>query len=347
MEKPASDSPAKGTRLQTATAEAKAASGEAAAAATEDVRILSSEEVVAAAARAPEVPRAALLALIEHFNDTGYKVKEGTGNSAEKKLAWLAALEAFNAAAATAGVKYRWTVPQLKTLWNNKKETYHGWFKKAGETKSGRENFWAQPENAGKKPFFYDSMDRLLAARPATAPPIELEVGGGGGVAKRGSKADKSDAAAKAAGYRNAEEAEFAANLGARPIQETIGDDEDETDENPERREADDARAARRKQKADKRAAAAGTAKEKAETIKKEEKEKQSKAKKEDAKVLATALADAFGPLFGTVTRSLDAATAALKPRKKSGGGSSGRRSAAVEALEDEDEDDADEEASE
>jgi hypothetical protein len=79
MDELASDSPAKGTRSQKAATATKTAAGEEDGG--EDVRVLSTEEVAAVAAtaaRAPDVPKAALLALIHHFIDTDYRVKEGS-----------------------------------------------------------------------------------------------------------------------------------------------------------------------------------------------------------------------------------------------------------------------------
>ena len=122
MDELASDSPAKGTRSQKAATATKTAAGEEDGG--EDVRVLSTEEVAAVAAtaaRAPDVPKAALLALIHHFIDTDYRVKEGSKDAAEKKRAWTAALAVFNTAAADAGVTYQWSVPQVKTLFDNKK----------------------------------------------------------------------------------------------------------------------------------------------------------------------------------------------------------------------------------
>ena len=117
MDELASDSPAKGTRPQKAATATKTAAGEEDGG--EDVRVLSTEEVAAVAAtaaRAPDVPKAALLALIHHFIDTDYRVKEGSKDAAEKKRAWTAELAVFNTAAADAGVTYQWSVPQVKTL---------------------------------------------------------------------------------------------------------------------------------------------------------------------------------------------------------------------------------------
>jgi len=134
--------------------------------------------------RAPEAPQEALLALIELF-ETNFLVFEGTRNAADKKRAWEEATKVFNDAAARAGAKYIWKTNQIKSLWQNRRTSFQQWFNKAEDWKSGRDAFWALEDNAKDKPYYYDAMYKLLKERAATAPPVELEVGGGGDVVKR------------------------------------------------------------------------------------------------------------------------------------------------------------------
>jgi len=90
-----------------------------------------------------------------------FLVQEGTSNAAGKKQAWNAALAVFNEAAAEAGAKYKWSQQQLKVLWGNKRKTYLEWVRRAEQSKTGRDNFWADPKNASSKPYFFDAMEAL------------------------------------------------------------------------------------------------------------------------------------------------------------------------------------------
>ena len=348
---PAADNtPSKGTRAKAAAKAAAAAAAEAG----NDLRILSPAEAAAAEAakgKAPDAPAAAIIAMIQHAQETGYKVKEGTGTAAEKREAWNKMTDVFNEAAKQTGVTYVWSSVQVKNLFNNKKDSFAKWYKQAGEYKSGREAYWTAGEGKGKKPYFYDAMHSLLGERAATAPPKEMEVGAG--LEQRGaqelltlraglapaarlspthpppSAAGEPAPAAKAKKAKKGDVEDPEVEAWEEEMLGEAGDLKDADACLDEQPGADTERTQRRKSKADARAKKAGGAKAAAERIKDEEKKKAKAAKKEDAEVAATALASAFGPLFGGLTKTLEAAVDALKAgkRKMSRGGSSGKGS--------------------
>jgi hypothetical protein len=309
-----------------------------------------------------------VLALILHIQTTGYKIREGTADAAAKRKAWEEARKVFNEHAKSDGVNYEWSLEQVKALYNAKKSKFQEWRVKAAAWKSGAENYWISGEGKGKKPYYYDAFDRLLGERAATAPPTELEVGGSAKVVKKskvrvrsGSRArclthargTQGKAAAAGVGGEQGTEARLLGGEGAdgddgddvlfvgdsplptAPIRNTTGEGEGE--------EADADRQARRKAKAAKRAQVAGKAKAQAEDLKKEEKRRRRAEKEEDAQLMAGALANAFGPVFADLSKTIKHAAASLAApggkRRSEGDSTRKSRRRAEEEDEEEDED--------
>jgi hypothetical protein len=303
-----------------------------------------------------------VLALIQHLQETGMRIREGTADAAAKRKAWEEAQNVFNEQAKSDGVNYEWSLEQIKALYNTKRTKFQEWSKKAAAHKSGADNFWVVGEGKNKKPYFYDAFHRLLGERAATAPPTELEVGGSGAVVKKSKVRVRSGSRArclthargtqgKAAAAGVGGEARLLGGEGAdgddgddvlfvgdsplptAPIRNTTGEGEGE--------EADADRQARRKAKAVKRAQEAGKAKDKAETLKKEEKRRRRAEKEEDAQLNANAMATAFGPVFADLSKTIKHAAASLAApggKRKSEGGST-RKSRRGQEEEDEEED--------